>query len=138
MAHHHHAKLRFECTACGACCFGGRGAYVALSGAEADAIRRHLGLSTAWFRRRYLVSLANGRLGLRLDEDGWCSLLDAEGRCRAYAARPGQCRSYPFWPEVVATANTWRAEAARCEGIGRGAVVPLGRIEAMLKLAGKS
>lgn len=130
------AKLRFECTACGACCWGSPGAYVALGDGEAERLRHHLGLSPAWFRRRYLVRLTDGRHGLRLDDAGWCSLLDAQGRCRAYAARPAQCRSYPFWPELVASATAWRAEAQRCEGIGRGAVVPLGRIKAMLKLAG--
>jgi len=138
MAHHHHTTLRFECTGCGLCCYGEPGAYVAVTQAEAKRLRRHLDLSPAWFARRYLVHLGDGRRGLRLEADGRCSLLGRDGRCRAYAARPGQCRSYPFWPEVVASARTWRAEAALCEGIGRGAAVPLARIEAMLELAGRS
>ncbi|HKK14360.1 MAG TPA: hypothetical protein VKA14_06825, partial [Gammaproteobacteria bacterium] len=59
--------------------------------------------------------------------------LGRDGRCRIYPVRPVQCRTYPFWPEVVATRTAWEREAGRCEGIGRGAAVPLERIRAQLR-----
>ena len=37
-----------------------------------------------------------------------------------YAARPQQCRSWPFWPENMRK-KVWNLEVVPgCEGIGRG------------------
>lgn len=131
---HHHQALRFRCTGCGRCCFGDADSYVEVSAREAEAIRRHLRLSRAWFRRRYVQGIETGSgLGIRLQADGRCPFLTAQLHCRVYPVRPRQCRSYPFWPEVLASRGAWNAEARRCEGIGQGAVVPLGRIEAQLR-----
>jgi Fe-S-cluster containining protein len=130
--YYRYTPLRFECTRCGACCTGPAGCTVMLADGEAERIRRHLDLSTAWFRRRYLEHMETGD-ALRLD-NGRCPFLGTHGGCRIYAVRPRQCRSYPFWPELVATQTAWRREARRCEGIGRGAVVPVAHIERMLRL----
>jgi Fe-S-cluster containining protein len=62
---------------------------------------------------------------------GRCVFLDEQMRCRIYKVRPLQCRTYPFWPELM-NPRAWRAEAHRCEGIDRGAVVSLARIRAEL------
>jgi Fe-S-cluster containining protein len=124
--------LRFECTQCGRCCSGGGDYHVFLSAAEAERIRDVLQLSTTWFRRRYLHRLDSGELTVGLNADGRCSFLDAEGRCSVYAVRPTQCRTYPFWPELLRSKAAWRAEASRCEGVNRGAVVPLARVRAAL------
>lgn len=125
-------QLHFECTQCGRCCSGGGEYHVFLKAKEAESIRRGLDLSKAWFRRRYVTRLASGELTVRLAANGQCSFLDAQGRCRVYVTRPTQCRTYPYWPEVVRSAASWQAEAARCEGIGRGGVVPLERVRAAL------
>jgi Fe-S-cluster containining protein len=136
--YYQHAKLRFECTGCGACCSGGVDHYVEVSGAEREAIRAWLGLSPAWFRRRYLERVADDVLGIRLGKDGRCPFL-TERRCRIYPVRPRQCRTYPWWPELVESKRAWEAEAKRCEGMNRGTVVPLARIERALarELKGK-
>jgi Fe-S-cluster containining protein len=127
--------LHFHCTGCGACCSGGGGYYVFVERAEAARICAYLGLGWAWFRRRYLGRTAQGARVLRLERDGRCTFLGADGACRVYAARPRQCASYPFWPEVVGSRAAWQREARRCEGIDRGEKIPLGRIERMLKRA---
>lgn len=124
--------LRFECTQCGRCCRGGGDYHVFLTQREAEAVRIALGVSAAWLHRHYLHRLDSGELTVALREDGRCGFLDTQGRCRVYAARPMQCRTYPFWPEVLRSKAAWRAEAARCEGIDRGAVVPLARVRAAL------
>ncbi len=95
---------------------------------EQERIREHLGLAPDWFRRRYLEPLEEGGHGFRLAPEGRCPFLDQQGSCRIYAVRPQQCRSYPFWPELVQTRAAWRREARRCEGIDRGAVIPLTEI----------
>lgn len=121
--------LRFECTGCGRCCFGGADDYVRVSRAESERIRRHLGISRAWLRRRYLTRLEDGLgYGIAL-RAGRCVFLKQDLRCAIYAVRPVQCQTYPFWPELVASARAWRAEGARCEGIGHGQAVPVAFIE---------
>lgn len=125
--------LQFECAGCGACCIGDRYSFVELDEAEARQIQESLGLSRAWFRRRYLLRLPPSGLGIRLNRDGRCPFLTAAGTCAVYAVRPRQCRTYPFWPELVGSETAWRREARRCEGIGRGPVVPIEKIEAALK-----
>lgn len=132
MALHERTPLRFACTGCGACCSGGPDHYVYLSPREAEAVRRHLALGKPWFRRRYLRRTAASELVLANGGGGRCVFLATDNRCRIYPVRPLQCRTYPFWPEVMRSRAAWRGEAARCEGIDRGAVVPLGRIRAAL------
>lgn len=129
---HKKNPLRFACTGCGVCCTGDASRYVAAGPREQEAIRTFLNISRSWFRRRYLTRVDENTEGLRLAQ-GRCVFLDGQRRCRIYTVRPVQCRTYPWWPEVVASPATWRAEARRCEGINRGAPVPLINIEAALK-----
>lgn len=124
--------VHFECTQCGRCCRGGGDYHVFLTQAEAERIRVAMQLSRGWFRRRYLRRLDSGELTLALRDDGRCGLLDPRGRCGVYGQRPTQCRTYPFWPEVLRNRASWRAEAVRCEGIDRGAAVPLAKLRAAL------
>jgi Fe-S-cluster containining protein len=125
--------LRFFCTACGRCCATAGDYYVFLNEAEAERIREYLGLSKSWFRRRYLERLTDGALVLATGEAERCVFLDDTGRCSIYAARPLQCRTYPFWPELVGSRRAWQREANRCEGIGRGAVVSRQLVRKVLK-----
>ncbi len=122
--------LCFECSRCGACCAGGDDYHVFLSRDEAEKICHYLGLSWPWFRRRYLLSQHEEGLVLQSQPDGNCIFLDAGGQCRVYDVRPRQCATYPFWPELVMSSKAWRREARRCEGIGKGAMVPVQLIEA--------
>lgn len=128
---HQRRPLRFQCTQCGRCCTGGGDYYVFVDAVEAERIRAHLGLSRGWFRRRYLTRAAGERV-LASRTDGRCVFLQDHGRCRVYGARPVQCQTYPFWPELLRGATAWEKEGKRCEGIGRGPVVPVARIEAAL------
>lgn len=130
---YHRHKLRFECTGCGICCTGSPQDYVAVDRAEQEQIRNWLGISKKWFRHRYILRVDQHTEGLASAKSGSCVFLDQAMRCRIYPVRPRQCRAYPFWPEVLRNRWSWRAEALRCEGIGRGALVPLRRIESALK-----
>ena len=111
-------QYRFQCTGCGHCCTGGKSYYVAATRTEQRRIQKFLKIGWAWFRRRYVVRVDAHTEGLTM-AGGACAFLDGQ-RCRIYAVRPAQCRTYPFWPEL-ADPKTWRAESKRCEGIGRGA-----------------
>ena len=129
---HKTTPLRFECTGCGVCCTGDASRYVEAGPQEQESIRHFLNISRAWFRRRYLTRVDETTEGLRLAH-GQCVFLDDNRRCRIYSVRPAQCRTYPWWPEVVASPASWRAESRRCEGINRGTAVPLSKIKAALK-----
>ncbi len=132
--YHRLSAIHFQCTGCGRCCFGNDDHFIHVNDEEAERIRSHLGISWDWFRRRYQVRLDHGAgWGVRL-QDGRCVFLDSDLRCSIYAVRPTQCRTYPYWPEVLRSRGSWRAEAKRCEGIGRGDSVDVRLIENQLRL----
>lgn len=129
--------LRFACTACGDCCAGGSG-YVWVTPKEAAGLAAAVGQSLPAFANAFLRTV-NGRLSLRESPGGDCLLLDpGSRRCRAYAHRPRQCRTYPFWPGIVATPETWDNEARECPGIGGDTVVPAAEISAFADQPGGS
>jgi len=114
-------ELRFECTQCGKCCSNrGEYAYVYVNLDETAALAEFLGLSLRSFKRRYTF----------IDEDGWrqlnftgenCVFLDPETKlCQAHAARPIQCRTFPFWPGFIEQGEWTDEVGSLCEGIGRG------------------
>lgn len=135
------SQLRFECTGCGLCCTNrGEYAYVYLNDDEVAALAAHLGLARGAFKRRYTF----------VDEYGWrqlrfrgerCVFLGANDRCTVYAARPVQCRTFPFWRELV-SAGRFTAEARElCEGIGRGPLHSIADAEKLMdefELSGES
>lgn len=129
MHFYQHTPLRFHCTGCGACCTGGIDHHVEVNAKEREAIRGFLKLTAGWFRRRYLETDSEGTIGIRLNANGRCPFLGHDNRCRVYPVRPRQCRTYPWWPELVERQRDWEHEAKRCEGMNRGPVVPLAVIE---------
>ncbi|HEY5682210.1 MAG TPA: YkgJ family cysteine cluster protein [Sulfuricaulis sp.] len=121
-------KRRFACTGCGECCTG-RGSYVIeISRTEQRHLQRFLGITWAWLRRHYVFRFDDETERIRMHPNGDCVFLDQDRRCRIYAVRPRQCRTYPIWPEL-ASWRAWHAEARRCEGIGQGPVIPLVRMD---------
>jgi len=125
--------LRFRCTGCGKCCHGDpRSHYITANKKELEKIQLHLRLSRNRFLQTYTELLPWGDRGIRLDANGTCPFL-INAQCSIYHHRPAQCRSYPFWPEVVERHKDWQSEARRCEGINQGEIIPLEQIELRLK-----
>jgi Fe-S-cluster containining protein len=101
--------LRFRCTGCGNCC---RDLRVPLTDADVrrlvDATGRTASQIVSWLPTREVdligepgsLVLLNHDAGHALmvlaQQEGACVFLDAEERCVAYSARPGNCRLYPF------------------------------------------
>ncbi|MCI0749411.1 MAG: YkgJ family cysteine cluster protein [Nevskiales bacterium] len=111
--------LRFECTGCGKCCRSrnDKSSWVYVTLEERRRLARHFKLSTSAFTRRYCEK-AHGFFHLR-DPSSDCLFLEG-ARCTVYAARPGQCRTFPFWRENMSK-RVWEGSVAReCEGVGRG------------------
>jgi Fe-S-cluster containining protein len=40
--------------------------------------------------------------------------------CSIYQVRPLQCRTWPFWPEVIKSPATWARAGKGCPGINNG------------------
>ena len=130
--------LRFECTRCSRCCRIDPG-YVFLSERDIRPLARFLGLDAEPFVRRYCRTVGvagTRRLSLRekanIDRIFW-DAENAEGGCTVYAARPLQCRSYPFWAANLGSAQEWEDAASVCPGIGRGRVHSPAEIERWLR-----
>lgn len=116
--------LPFACTQCGHCCT--TEGYVWVDRREARAIAEHLELTLEELGRRFLRTVGR-RNALTDRSDGACVFWD-EG-CTIYEARPGQCRTFPFWKENVITETAWLETARSCEGIGGGRLYRQGEIE---------
>jgi Fe-S-cluster containining protein len=100
-------QLHFACNGCGDCC---RRLRVALTHRDLERLTRALQAPAAslvaWLapsevdpneERASFVLLPGGpRLMVLAQDSGACRLLDHEARCRVYAARPLDCRLYPF------------------------------------------
>lgn len=120
--------LNFGCTGCGACCTGSPG-YVWVNAEEILAIAEHLGLSVEEFGKKYLRKL-NGRFSLIEHPVSYDCVFLKEKKCTIYEARPLQCRTFPWWPQTLASEKEWLKGARTCEGISPQApVVPLETIE---------
>ena len=126
--------VRFACTACGKCCVNhGEGyEFVFSSRTERKAIAEHLGLSLRRFEKELCERSPDGRLTFVSSGDA-CVFLE-DGQCSIYAHRPKQCRTFPFWPELMESRDTWdRDVASFCPGVGEG---PLHSFAAIRKAMG--
>ena len=55
--------------------------------------------------------------------------------CSLYEARPTQCRTWPFWPELLESEKTWndaKFGSDGCPGLGKGKTVSLLSIQKQL------
>ena len=121
--------LQFECTCCGACCTGSTG-YVAFTPDEGKQMAQAIGLSEQDFYNQYAHRMTPRKAGWSLNErkteHGYdCVFLDRTSQpgkalCRVHNARPGQCRTWPFWPENISSPRAWQRTARHCEGINQG------------------
>jgi uncharacterized protein len=93
---------------------------VYLNADEVEDLARHLGLGEAEFRERYTFQDELGWTQLK-DVREHCVFLDLSSNlCRVYAARPVQCRTFPFWRNAIRNGD-WTPEVrAICEGVDRG------------------
>ena len=121
--------LRFECVGCGKCCIGDPG-NVWVNRAEIEAMAAALDMDPIMFEELHVHTVGR-RKSLKERPDGDCILFDsATNRCKLYAVRPRQCRTWPFWQSNIRTPDAWRQTCEDCPGAGHGPLVPLAQIEA--------
>lgn len=112
------SEFRFGCTRCGKCCR--QPGFVFFSDSEIDAAAALLRLNSEAFRERFLRDTEEG-WALEVVDDDFCAFL-VDDACTIATAKPQQCRTYPFWPEISREWKTWLDERPRCPGIGLGRV----------------
>ncbi len=121
--------LCFSCTRCGACCRGPDPGYVFVSEEEVERLAASQDLGLQEFSRRYLRRVQGGRLSLRERANCDCVFWQEEMGCQVYRDRPGQCRQFPFWPEGLVSAQSWKEENDFCPGVGKGCRYSLEEIQ---------
>jgi len=125
--------LRFECRRCSKCCRHTPG-YVFLSETDVGSLLAALNVSRQDFLRLYCRRVNFGpaqRLSLKEKRNVDCILWEGDG-CSVYAARPLQCRSFPFWSSCLSSAGEWDFHSRQCPGMGEGRIHSKEEIEAWL------
>lgn len=129
--------IRFECQGSGKCCLSREEyGYVYLTLEDRRRLARHFGLTTVAFTRQY-CERGGGHVYLKQPDRTECRFLEGN-RCGVYEARPIQCRTWPFWPEVMAP-KAWSKEVKSfCPGVGKGRLHTAAEIEAVLETQRKA
>lgn len=112
--------LQFECQGSGKCCTShGEFGYVYLTPVDRKRFAGFLGISTREFTTKY-CDRTYGIWHLKEDPNNPDCMFLKDKRCSVYEARPTQCRTWPFWPEVM-NAKSWKEEVESfCPGVGKG------------------
>lgn len=96
---------------------------------EIAGLARAMDLEEEPFREKFIRKIGN-RDSLIEYSDGDCIFLEPETRhCMVYAARPIQCRTWPFWDSNLESKRTWGQTCRICPGAGEGKLYTLGEIE---------
>lgn len=115
-----HDGIRFECQGSGKCCTShGEFGFVFLTLKDRQRFARHFKMTTTAFTEKYCEKY-NGVWHLREEKNNPDCIFLEKKSCGVYQARPTQCRTWPFWPEVM-SAKQWKKDvAAFCPGVGKG------------------
>lgn len=116
-------ELRFTCqSGCIRCC--DQEGFVYLTESDVNRAAKFVGMKQAAFEKRYLYRTAHKRR-FRKPPGKQCPFLEEHG-CSIHPAKPTQCRTFPFWPELVESRREWTQTAKYCPGIGKGPLIQIG------------
>lgn len=136
--------LSFKCTLCGNCC-SGSGGYVAFSDDEAQLMADELQIEKKEFYDKYTRTRGKNKQKRELKEVETpfgldCIFLDrkkvpGKAVCSLYSSRPGQCRTWPFWPQNLESRESWASAKVGvdgCPGIDKGDKIAFEQIQEQL------
>ena len=116
--------IRFTCQkGCTNCC--DQTGFVYLSEEDVTRAAKFVGLSQSVFEAKYIYRTRHQRR-FRKPPDKQCPFLKGGG-CSIHPAKPTQCSTFPFWPELVERKSAWQRTARYCPGIGKGPLIQIGQ-----------
>ena len=116
-------NLRFECQrGCINCC--DQDGFVYLTESDLKRAAKFVGMPARAFEKKYVYRTTRS-LRFRKPRDKQCPFLLDKG-CSIHPAKPTQCRTFPFWPELVENRRAWNRTARWCPGIGKGPLIQIG------------
>lgn len=121
--------LKFSCKQCSHCCRHEPG-FVYLSKNDLTKLSTWFNLDIQEFCNRYCrwVDYYQGTKVLCLQEKQNFDCIFWDNGCKAYEARPIQCKTYPFWSFIIKDKQSWFEESKSCPGINNGQVHPIEEI----------
>ena len=115
--------VRFTCQpGCIKCC--DQQGYVYLTEEDRKRAAKFLRMSAKAFEKKFLYRTPH-QLRFRKPREKQCPFLLEDG-CSIHPAKPTQCRTFPFWPELVEDRAAWNKTAQFCPGIGKGPLIQIG------------
>jgi uncharacterized protein len=115
--------VRFTCqSGCTNCC--DQEGFVYLTETDLKRAATFTGMSARAFESKYVYRTRH-QMRFRKPRDRQCPFL-VENGCSIHPAKPTQCRTFPFWPELIENRSAWRATARFCPGIGKGPLIQIG------------
>jgi uncharacterized protein len=125
--------LRFKCTGCGKCCTGSPG-YVWVTEDEIVKMSEFLGIGVDEFVKKYIRQRFDRYALIEMKAKNYDCVFLKDNMCLVYAARPLQCRTFPWWKENLTSEQSWKQTAEGCEGINDEApLIPCTLIEQELQ-----
>ena len=116
-------SVRFTCQkGCINCCT--QKGFVYLTEGDLSQAARFTGMTARAFERKYVYRTRN-EVRFRKPREKQCPFL-AEHGCSIHPAKPTQCRTFPFWPELLERESEWKGTAKFCPGIGKGPLIQIG------------
>ncbi len=116
-------SVRFACQpGCIRCCE--QNGHIYLSEDDVKRAAKFVGMKVKTFEAKYIYRTAN-EIRFRKPQDKQCSFLNEHG-CTIHPAKPTQCRTFPYWPELVERPVKWFETARYCPGIGKGELIQIG------------
>lgn len=130
--------VRFECQGSGKCCVShGEFGFVFLSKEDRQRLADNFGMNLTNFTKKYCRK-SDGRYHLFERKENTDCIFLKNKSCSVYEARPTQCRTWPFWPEVM-NARAWKKDVAEfCPGVNKGKVWSAQEIKIQLDLQKQS
>jgi Fe-S-cluster containining protein len=111
--------LSFECTGCGKCCSGKPG-FVWVNHEEIRNMANFLKISETDFLKKYIRRVHHRLALVEFKKNHDCVFL-RDNKCLVYGARPTQCKTFPWWPQILESKDTWEEAALECEGMRKNA-----------------
>ncbi|GHV14147.1 zinc/iron-chelating domain-containing protein [Spirochaetia bacterium] len=126
--------LRFSCARCSACCRYEKG-YVFLSEKDIGLLAAEQKMGRDGLIKTYCrwVAFEGGVEYLSLKEKSNYDCIFWRDGCGVYAARPLQCRTYPFWDSIMVSTEAWETAKSGCLGIGKGELHSMAKINTHLE-----